>query len=56
MLDMDASLQMIGVVLSQVQVGLEHSISNSYRILNKQEYSYCVTDCELLAVRFFMFY
>ena len=50
-LDTDASLDMIGAVLSQVQDGKERVIP-----LSPAERNYCVTDRELLSVRYFMEY
>ena len=55
-LDTDASLDMVGAILSQVQDGVEHVIAYGSRTLSKPEQNYCVTDQELLAVRFFMEY
>ena len=55
-LDIDKSLDMVGAVLSQFQDGVEHVIAYSSRTLSKPEQNYCVTDWELLAVRFFMEY
>ena len=55
-LDTDASLDMVGAILSQVQDGVEHVITYGSRTLSKPEQNYCVTDWELLAVRFFMEY
>ena len=55
-LDTDASLDTVGVVLSQVEDGVEHVITYGSRTLSKAERNYCVTDRELLAVRYFMEY
>ena len=55
-LDTDASLESIGAVLSQVQDGVEKVIAYGSRTLNKAERNYCVTDRELLAVRYFVEY
>ena len=55
-LDTDASLDTIGPVLSQVQDGRERVIAYGSRTLSTAEKNYCVTDRELLAVRFFMEY
>ena len=55
-LDTDTSLDMVGAILSQVQDGVECVIAYGSRTLSKPEQIYCVTDRELLAVRFFMKY
>ena len=55
-LDTDASDFQIGSVLSQVQDGKEKVIAYASRTLNKSEKNYCVTDKELLAVRYFIEY
>ena len=55
-LDTDASLDTIGAVLSQVQGNRERVIAYGSRTLSKTERNYCVTDRELLAVRFFLEY
>ena len=55
-LDTNASLDMVGAVLSQVQDGVEHVIAYGSRTLSKPEQNYCVTDRELPAVRFFVEY
>ena len=55
-LDTDASGTTIGCVLSQVQDGKEKVIAYGSRTLSRTERNYCVTDRELLAVRFFMEY
>lgn len=55
-LDTDASDYTIGAVLSQEQDGQEKVISYGSHMLGKSERNYCVTDKELLAVRFFIEY
>ena len=55
-LDTDASLDTIGTVLSQVQDGKERVIAFGSRTLSPAERNYCVTDHELLAIRYFMEY
>ena len=55
-LDTDASLDMIGAVLSQVQDGKERVIAFGSHTLSPAERNYCVTDSELLAVQYFMEY
>jgi hypothetical protein len=55
-LDTDASDYQIGAVLSQMQDGQLKVISYESRLLNKDEKNYCVTDKELLAVRYFIEY
>ena len=55
-LDTDASAVNIGAVLSQVQDGQERVIAYGSKSLSKTERNYCVTDRELLAVRFFTEY
>ena len=55
-LDTDACDISIGAVLSQVQNGATHVISYGSRTLNKAEKNYCVTDKELLSVKFFCEY
>ena len=55
-LDTDASAKTIGCVLSQVQDGKERVIAYGSRTLSRTEQNYCVTDRELLAVRYFMEY
>jgi hypothetical protein len=55
-LDTDASDYQIGAVLSQMQDGQLKVISYESRLLNKAEKNYCVTDKELLAVRYFIEY
>jgi hypothetical protein len=53
-LDTDASQDGIGAVLSQIQDGKERVIAYGSRTLTKSERNYCVTDKELLAVRYFV--
>ena len=55
-LDTDACDVSIGAVLSQVQGDRERVIAYASRTLNLAEKNYCVTDKELLAVRYFMEY
>jgi hypothetical protein len=55
-LDTDASDSAIGGVLSQVQNGQERVIAYGSRSLNKSERNYCITDKELLALRYFVEY
>lgn len=55
-LDTDASDFAIGAVLSQMQNGQQKVIAFGSRTLNKAEKNYCVTDKELLAVRYFVEY
>lgn len=55
-LDTDASDVAIGGVLSQIQNGSERVIAYGSRSLNKSEKNYCITDKELLALRFFVEY
>ena len=55
-LDTDASDIGIGGVLSKVQEGEERVLSYGNRTLSKSERNYCVTDRELLAVRYFVEY
>jgi len=55
-LDTDASDIQIGAVLSQVQNGQEKVIAYGSRTLNKAERNYCVTDKELLSLRYFVEY
>lgn len=54
--DTDASDDAIGVVLQQVQDGNVKVIAYGSRTLNKAERNYCITDKELLAVRYFIEY
>lgn len=56
MLDCDASDYAIGGVLCQVQDGIEKVIAYGSKVLNKAEKNYCVTDKELLALRYFIEY
>ena len=55
-LDTDACDISIGAVLSQIQDGKPRVISYGSRTLNKAERNYCVTDRELLAVKYFCDY
>ncbi|CAC5398863.1 unnamed protein product [Mytilus coruscus] len=55
-LDNDACDTGIGAVLSQVQEGQEKVIAYGSRTLNKAERNYCVTDKDLLALRYFIEY
>ena len=55
-LDTDASDTAIGAVLSQEQDGNERVIAYASRSLSSAEKNYCVTDKELLAVRYFIEY
>ena len=55
-LDCDASNFCIGAVLSQRQGDKERVISYGSRTLSKAERNYCVTDRELLAVKYFVSY
>lgn len=55
-LDIDASGEAIGAVLSQMQDGRERVISYGSRTLTKSERNYCITDKESLAVRHFIEY
>lgn len=55
-LDCDASGVAIGAVLSQKQGNEERVIAYASRSLNKAEKNYCVTDKELLALRYFVEY
>ena len=55
-LDVDASDVGIGGILHQVQDGKEKVIAYASRALNKAECNYCITEKELLAVRFFIEY
>ena len=49
-LDMDASQERLGAVLSQVQQGVERVIAYYNRALLRPEQNYCVTCKELLAL------
>ena len=53
-LDKDASDKTIGAILSQVQEGRERVIAFGSHMLNRAERNYCVTDRELLSVKFFV--
>ena len=55
-LDVDASDVGLGGILHQVQNGRERVIAYASRSLNKAEKNYCITEKELLAVRFFIEY
>ena len=55
-LDVDASDVGIGGILHQVQDGRERVIAYASRALNKAEKNYCITEKELLAVRYFIEY
>ncbi|MCG8032791.1 MAG: retroviral-like aspartic protease family protein, partial [Candidatus Thiodiazotropha taylori] len=55
-LDVDASDIGIGGVLHQIQQGKEKVIAYASRALNRAESNYCITEKELLAVRFFIEY
>lgn len=55
-LDIDGSNYSIGAVLSQVQNCQERVISYASRTMNKVETNYCVTDKELLAVKYVVEY
>ena len=55
-LDTDACDTGIGAVLSQVQNGRERVIAYASRTLNHAECNYCITNKELLAVRYFVEY
>ena len=55
-LDVDASDFGIGGILQQVQDGRIRVIAYASRALNKAEVNYCITEKELLGVRFFIEY
>ena len=55
-LDCDASDYSIGAVLSQIQGEKEKVVPYASRSLNKAEKNYCITDKELLAIRYFVEY
>ena len=55
-LNVDASDVGIGGILHQMQKGKEKVIAYASRALNKAERNYCITEKELLAVRFFIEY
>ena len=55
-LDTDASDVNIGAVLSQIQDKEEKVIAFGSKSLSKAEKNYCVTDRELLAIRYFLEY
>ena len=55
-LDVDASNFAIGGIISQIQEGKEKVIAYASRTLNRAERNYCVTEKELLALRYFMEY
>ena len=52
-LDTYASDETIGMVLTQNQTGVEWVIAYGSQILGKPEWNYCVTNRELLAVKYF---
>ena len=54
--DVDACNYGIVCVLSQVQDGEERVIAYASRSLNRGERNYCVTDRELLAIKYFVEY
>ena len=53
-LETGVSDEIVGVVLTQIQAGVEMVISYGSQILSKSEWKYCVTIRELLAVKYFM--
>ena len=53
-LDTDACDFSIGAVLSQKQNGRERVVAYGSKMLSRSERNYCVTDRELLAVKFFV--
>ena len=55
-LDVDASDTGIGGILHQFQEDRERVIAYASRSLNKAERNYCITEKELLAVRYFIEY
>ena len=55
-LDVDASDVVIGAILHQFQGDHERVIAYASRLLNKAERNYCITEKELLAVRYFIEY
>ena len=55
-LDVDASDIGIGGILQQVQDGRIRVIAYASRAMNKAEVNYCITEKELLGVRFFIEY
>ena len=55
-LDVDASDIGIGGVLHQVQNGQEKVICYASKALNKTERNYCITEKEILAIRYFIEY
>ena len=55
-LNVDASDVGIGRILHQVQDDRERVIAYASRSLNKAESNYCITEKELLAVRYFIEY
>ena len=55
-LNVDASDVGIGSVLHKIQQGKEKVIAYASRALDKAESNYCITEKELLAVRFFVEY